>query len=243
MSGGYDTFSAVQHSRMPEASRSAAPPSVCFDGFELCSEQGALFHRGRRLKLQPQPLRVLAYLIARAPAVVTREELGSHIWGAGVHVDLDQSLSYCIRQVRKALGDSAVLPRYIETLPKQGYRFSGPVPACPGDAGEARQAIREDVEVVMPAPPPSLGVTSKLKPPAVLPEAARRTAWKLVLTALLVMAALGAAWVRYGLPSTTAARPIATIAEGRTALPGPDTQDPGTILMPSDLFRRVWLRR
>ncbi len=100
-----------------------APRQVRFDGFELRPQDGSLFRHGRQVKLQPQPLRALAYLISRSPAIVTREELGDHIWESGVHVDVDQSLNYCIRQIRQVLDDSATLPRYVETLPRQGYRF------------------------------------------------------------------------------------------------------------------------
>ena len=101
--------------------------AVRFGDFELRLDEATLLQRGRRLKLQPQPFRVLAYLIARAPSIAGREELGEHIWSDGVHVDLDQSLNYCIRQIRQVLDDDAMLPRYVETLPRQGYRFICPV--------------------------------------------------------------------------------------------------------------------
>ena len=107
------------------------PPSKSrfkFGDFELDTNLGVLLHRGCLLKLQPQPFRVLQYLVSHAPAVVSKEELGDCVWGErGVHVELDQSLSYCIRQIRQAMGDSATDPVYIETLPRQGYRFIGPL--------------------------------------------------------------------------------------------------------------------
>ena len=108
------------------------PRPVRFDDFELHPVKASLLHKGRKLKLQPQPLRVLAFLIDRAPSVVTKEQLAEHVWGDGVHVELDQSINYCIRQIRQVLGDSATLPRYVETLPRQGYRFICPVVAVPG---------------------------------------------------------------------------------------------------------------
>jgi Tol biopolymer transport system component/DNA-binding winged helix-turn-helix (wHTH) protein len=84
--------------------------------------------RGRvPLKIQPQPLRVLELLVTRAPGVVTREELSDYVWGNGVNVDLDQSLNFCVRQIRSVLNDSASNPKFIDTLPKQGYRFIGDV--------------------------------------------------------------------------------------------------------------------
>ena len=107
--------------------RQSAAGAVRFDDFELRLEEAGLFRHGRRLKLQPQPFRLLAYLISRSPEIVSKEDLGEHIWEAGVHVDLDQSISYCIRQIRQVLDDSATLPRYVETLPRQGYRFICPI--------------------------------------------------------------------------------------------------------------------
>lgn len=86
-------------------------------------EEGCRLYRGQtQVKLQPQPLKVLAYLVQRAPDLVSREELRGAIW-PDVNVDLDLSLNYCIRQIRCALDDSASYPRFVETLPKQGYRF------------------------------------------------------------------------------------------------------------------------
>jgi len=82
---------------------------------------------GVPLKIQPQPLRVLELLVTRAPEVVTREELSDYVWGTGVNVDLDQSLNFCVRQIRSVLNDSASDPKFIDTLPKQGYRFVGNV--------------------------------------------------------------------------------------------------------------------
>ena len=117
-----------------------------FGDFELDAERGVLLRNGVKVKLQPQPFRVLEYLVARAPAVLTREELGDHIWGASVHVDLDLSLNYCIRQIRLVLDEDAARPRYLETLPRQGYRFIGLVDAVAG-TGEStpERAVDEAV--------------------------------------------------------------------------------------------------
>ncbi len=115
---------------MPEFRQSVSRLLFRFDHFELDSGQGLLRDKGNKVKLQPQPFRVLEYLLKKAPDIISREELGDHIWGAGVHVDLDQNLNYCIRQIRQVLGDSATQPRYLETLPRQGYRFIGSLGAC-----------------------------------------------------------------------------------------------------------------
>ena len=108
---------------MLQGSSFSSRGSLHFGDFEMNLEQGALIKRGHKLNLQPQPFRVLWHLLRQAPTIVTRQELGDAIWGSGVHVDLDQSIAYCIRQIRQVLGDSATRPRYVETLPRQGYRF------------------------------------------------------------------------------------------------------------------------
>ena len=75
------------------------------------------------LKLQPQPARILAILVSRAGEVVTRQELAREIWGAETFVDFEQGLSFAIRQIRTVLEDDANDPKFLETLPKRGYRF------------------------------------------------------------------------------------------------------------------------
>ena len=70
---------------------------------------------------------MLALLVGRPGALVTREELRREVWGDGTHVDFERGLNFCIAQIRTALGDSADAPRYLQTIPKQGYRFIAPV--------------------------------------------------------------------------------------------------------------------
>ena len=94
-----------------------------FDIFELDIRAGELRKRGVRLRLQGQPLQVLATLLKRAGDLVTREELRAEIWPADTFVDFDHSLHNAIARIRETLGDSAETPRYIETLPRRGYRF------------------------------------------------------------------------------------------------------------------------
>src|SRR3981189_1420927 len=86
-----------------------------FAGFELDIRAGELRRRGVKLRLQGQPLEVLALLLQRAGDVVTREELRAHIWTADTFVDFDHSLHNAIARLREALGDSAEKPPYIET--------------------------------------------------------------------------------------------------------------------------------
>jgi len=96
---------------------------LSFEGFELDLAALELYREGEPLKLPPQPVRVLALLARGAGQVVTREELRRELWGDDTHVDFEGSLHSCIKQVRAALGDDASSPRFIETLPRRGYRF------------------------------------------------------------------------------------------------------------------------
>jgi TolB-like protein len=98
-----------------------------FGPFVLDVEAAELHRDGVRVPLQPQPFRVLTLLAAKEGALVTRAEIRAQVWGEGIHVEFDQGLNFCIRQVREALGDDATAPRFIETLPRRGYRFLMPV--------------------------------------------------------------------------------------------------------------------
>src|SRR5205823_7881190 len=97
-----------------------------FDTFERDLRAGELRKRGVKLRLQGQPLQLLAILLQGAGNLVTREELRSQLWPADTFVDFDHSLHNAIGRIRETLGDSAETPRYIETLPRRGYRFIAP---------------------------------------------------------------------------------------------------------------------
>src|SRR6202795_832536 len=126
-----------------------------FDIFELDLRAGELRKRGVRLRLQGQPLQVLAALLRRAGEVVTREELRGEIWAAGTFVDFDHSLHNAIARIREALGDSAEIPRYIETLPRRGYKFIAPVEEVQEEPTSQlpRQTTPPPVEPVAALPP------------------------------------------------------------------------------------------
>ncbi|HEX9200925.1 MAG TPA: winged helix-turn-helix domain-containing protein [Acidobacteriaceae bacterium] len=99
-----------------------------FDVFELDTGSGELRKNGDRIKLPPQPFRVLELLVRRGGEVLTRADIRERIW-CDSFVDFEQGLNFCIRQIREALGDTADAPRFIETLPRRGYRFLIPVEA------------------------------------------------------------------------------------------------------------------
>ena len=94
-----------------------------FGNIEFDADSGELTTATAFTRLAPQPALVLSTLVRRPGEVVTRSELQAAVWGNGTHVDYEQNLNFCVRQVRKALGDSAEAPRFIETLPKRGYRW------------------------------------------------------------------------------------------------------------------------
>jgi TolB-like protein/DNA-binding winged helix-turn-helix (wHTH) protein/thioredoxin-like negative regulator of GroEL len=120
---------------------------LCFDVFELDVRAGELRKHGIRLRLQGQPLQVLSALLKRAGDVVTLEELRAEIWAADTFVDFDHSLHNAIARLREVLGDSAERPRYIETLPRRGYRFIAPVRVgdLPAPSGAADSAPPADL--------------------------------------------------------------------------------------------------
>ena len=98
-----------------------------FGVFELDPRSGDLRRNGLKLKLTGQPFQVLAMLLERPGEVVAREDLQKRLWPADTFVDFDHSLNTAINKIREALGDSADNPRFVETLPRRGYRFIAPV--------------------------------------------------------------------------------------------------------------------
>jgi len=104
------------------------PPSrkaVRFGVFEVDLHAGELRKGGIRIKLQEQPFRLLQMLLERPGEIVSRDELRSRIWPADTFVDFDQGLNNAIKRLREALSESAETPRFIETIPRRGYRFIG----------------------------------------------------------------------------------------------------------------------
>lgn len=165
-----------------------------FDDFELNVRTGELRKRGVKLRLQGQPLQVLAVLLRRAGDLVTREELREQIWTADTFVDFDHSVHNAIARLREVLCDSAETPRYIETLPRRGYRFIGRV---------------EGVEVQSPP-----GVSAQSERSGVLPAGLRLAKSRAFLAAAafsLLAAGLAVWMIRTG-HSTNAAHGLNSIA-------------------------------
>ena len=104
---------------------------VRFGTFQLDSQTGELFKLGQRINLHGQPIEVLARLLAHPGELVTREELRQHLWPQDTFVDFEHSLNTAIKKLRQVLDDDADTPRYIETLPRRGYRFIARVETLP----------------------------------------------------------------------------------------------------------------
>src|SRR5882762_11883903 len=100
---------------------------ILFGAFELDLRTGELRKHGTRIRLQEQPLQILQQLLEHPGEVVTREELQKRIWLADTFVDFDHGLYSAVQRLRDALGDNADTPRYVETLPRRGYRFIAPI--------------------------------------------------------------------------------------------------------------------
>lgn len=166
---------------MPPRSR------LLFDEFELRPDSGELFRDGVPVGLQPQPAKVLELLAGRSGEVVTREEIRREVWGESF-VDFDASLNFCVKQIRRALDDSATSPRYIETLPRRGYRFLQPVQA------EMKPPTGE-IAVPFPEPPPAAeapepaAVVLEVRPEPALKPLAVRPRTRYPLPAMLAVAA------------------------------------------------------
>src|SRR5262249_14094364 len=122
-----------------------------FGTFELDTRSAELRRNGVKLRLQEQPFLVLRKLLESAGVLVTREELQGALWPADTFVDFDTSLNTAIKRLREALGDSADVPVFIETIPRRGYRFLAPVQVIRnGEAAAGVPLERTTVAAVIP---------------------------------------------------------------------------------------------
>jgi DNA-binding winged helix-turn-helix (wHTH) protein/TolB-like protein len=117
-----------------------------FGTFEFDGESGELRKSGRVVALEPQPAKALAMLLSKGGEIASREELRDAVWGAGTHVDFDRGLAYCISQIRTALGDSGDNPRFVQTIPKRGFKFIAPLSAATASPGSP-------IAPILPMPP------------------------------------------------------------------------------------------
>jgi TolB-like protein/DNA-binding winged helix-turn-helix (wHTH) protein len=124
-----------------------------FDAFEVDLRTGETRKHGIRIKLRGHPQQILVMLLDRPGEVVTREEIRRQLWPADTFVDFEHSVNTAIKILRQALGDSAELPQFIETLPKLGYRFIAKVRALPSlESATTPAAASTEAGVTPPAP-------------------------------------------------------------------------------------------
>ena len=119
-------------------------PVFQFEKFELDVQEAELRKGGRKIKLQEKPFQILVLLLENAGHIVTRQKLRNRLWPADTFVDFDRNLNTAIKKLREALGDSAEASRFVETVPRHGYRFIAPVK--PGDVTSVRREAAEVVE-------------------------------------------------------------------------------------------------
>ena len=184
-------------------SRDGTPSTMSFDPiryrfglFEAEVHAGRLLKQGRVVRLQEQPFRVLVALLEHQGELVTRDELRTRLWPGDTFVEFDKSLGVALTKVRAALGDEASNPRFIETVPRRGYRFIAPV--------SAETASPPDISAASD-PTPAVATTSGAATPYVPPpgnerrppqpffhgvSAVRVSAWAASLLALAVVATL-----------------------------------------------------
>src|SRR5215469_8240051 len=123
----YNPLDFLSLSESSMASLAPLLSRIRFGAFDLDAASGELRKCGIPIKLRRQAIEVLIMLTNRAGHVVTREEIRERLWSNDTFVDFERSINFCINQIRGALGDNAEKPRYVETLPRQGYRFITPV--------------------------------------------------------------------------------------------------------------------
>ena len=130
---------------------------IRFGDFELDVRAGELRRGGTRIRLQEQPFQILLMLLEKPGAVITREQVQQRLWPNDTIVEFDHSIGTAVKKLRQALGDEAGSPRYVETLPRRGFRLVCPEVVRPAQSGESATADA----VVQPAPTPLAQPTSK----------------------------------------------------------------------------------
>ena len=150
---------------------------IRFGDFEVDLAAGELLRNGRKVKLREQPFQILAMLLERPGEVVTREEVQQRLWPGDTYVDFDNSLNTAVNRLREALGDSASHPRFVETLPRRGYRFIAPVEGSSG--------------TVQPALAPAQPAVAAASSGELVPKRKLRLPWALFAVTVAALLALG----------------------------------------------------
>ena len=182
--------------------------TIQFGVYEADVRAGELRKHGLKVKLQAQPFGILVLLLERPGEIVDRSELRQKLWPTDVFVDFDQGLNKAVNKLRDALGDSAENPRFIETIPKRGYRFIAPVTVR--GLPEASALVTETP--LTTAPPANFKLSN------VQPSEARTRNWRnytaaIVLVAVIAVVAAGAAFFRNRLIPPTDSLAVLPLAD------------------------------
>jgi DNA-binding winged helix-turn-helix (wHTH) protein/tetratricopeptide (TPR) repeat protein len=155
---------------------------VYFDVFEVDLRSGELRKPGSTMRLQDKPLQILALLLEHPGELVTRDEVQKRLWPNGIIVDFERSINTAVNRLREALGDDAEHPRFIETLPRRGYRFIAPVQSKGAQGG---------AQAVAPVPSSAISVTAMSPSPGETAVRDHRYSrrWKILVPAALVLIA------------------------------------------------------
>ena len=182
--------------------------SLRFGAYEFDLRSGELRKHGIRIKLQEQPCQILAILLEHRGEMVTREQLQHRLWPSDTFVDFDHSLNTAVMRLREALSDSSENPRFIETLPRRGYRFVAPVEEKTASVLETPAASTGDVVASQPAPSNDNSALQALSPAP--PLAAAKSSARVsrpvlaVLSVLVLVLATALAYRSYRKPSVVA---------------------------------------
>jgi DNA-binding winged helix-turn-helix (wHTH) protein/tetratricopeptide (TPR) repeat protein len=179
------------------ASPDGTPTALQFDEFRLDLRSLELRKHGLRIRLRRQPAQVLALLAGRPGELVAREEIQRQLWGTDTFVDFERGLNNCVKQIRQALNDGAESPKYIETIPRQGYRFLAEVKALNGNHLNASAAANLSSPNVRETAAPT---------PVRAPDVAAESFWKpraIWIAAIFLVAAVVAVahWGFIGVPA------------------------------------------
>jgi len=193
--------------------------SVRFGVFEFDFRSRELRKHGIRIKLQEQPCQILAFLLERRGEMVTRDELQRHLWPSDTFVDFDHSLNTAVMRLREALNDSSENPRFIETLPRRGYRFVSPFEETPAsvtettslqarEVGASRNSLAHE-SLTLPLPSQVLpGASARMAGRGLRPTIALAT---VLLLMLALAAGLGLRYLRKPSPVAAPGKQITSI--------------------------------
>jgi DNA-binding winged helix-turn-helix (wHTH) protein/tetratricopeptide (TPR) repeat protein len=200
---------------------------VRFGVFEAHLKSAELYKSGRLVRLQQQPFELLRALLEHPGELVTRDSLRRTLWPDGVTVDFDQSLNKSVTKLRQALGDTASSPRFVETLPKRGYRFIAPVTVVIESAVTDREEPRESTPAesvsVETMPPLPAAPEPALKTPAAAEDTGRQTSMLVALA--IAVALIGSVLIAWAKVIPAAIEPRAEVTKSRRFAPSAEARD------------------